>query len=139
MTFDAGQNSEPNFTRLGELGLHFVGSIPPSDHPDLLARPATDRHLVGAYAQENLTALDTTAMVLGRRGRVILAHSVGLHTAQQVGFAQTLRKGQRRADRVGRAAGPRPHPPTPTQGRGRHRHHLRTPLGGQGDHHRPDR
>jgi hypothetical protein len=92
LTFDAGQNSEPNFTRLAELGLHFVGSIPPSDHPGLLARPASDRHLVPAYAQENLTALEATAVVLGRRRRVILTHSVGLHTAQQVGFAQTLRK-----------------------------------------------
>ncbi len=92
LTFDAGQNSEPNFTRLGELGLHFVGSVPPSEHPGLLARPATDRHLVPAYAQENLTAFEDTAVVLGRRRRVILTHSVGLHTAQQVGFAQTLRK-----------------------------------------------
>jgi hypothetical protein len=25
VTFDAGQNSQPNFTRLAELGLHFVG------------------------------------------------------------------------------------------------------------------
>jgi len=92
LTFDAGQNSEPNFTRLAALGLHFVGSVPPSDHPGLLARPATDRHLVPAYAQENLTALEATAMVLGQRRRVVLTHSVGLHTAQQVGFAQTLRK-----------------------------------------------
>ena len=29
LTFDAGQNSEPNFTRLTELGLHCVGSVPP--------------------------------------------------------------------------------------------------------------
>jgi transposase len=92
LTFDAGQNSEPNFTRLAELGLHFVGSVPPSDHPGLLARPATDRQVVPAYAHENLTAFETTAMVLGRRRRVILTHSVGLHTAQQAGFAQTLRK-----------------------------------------------
>jgi len=92
LTFDAGQNSAPNFTRLGELGLHFVGSVPPSDHPGLLARPATDRHLVPAYAEEHLTAFEDTAMVLGQRRRVILTHSVGLHTAQQAGFAQTLRK-----------------------------------------------
>ncbi len=92
LTFDAGQNSEPNFTRLAALGLHFVGSVPPSDHPGLLARPAAERHLVPAYAQENLTAFETTAVVLGRRRRVILTHSVGLHTAQQAGFAQTLRK-----------------------------------------------
>jgi hypothetical protein len=72
LTFDAGQNSAPNFTRLGELGLHFVGSVPPSDHPGLLARPATDRHLVPAYAEEHLTAFEDTAMVLGQRRRVIL-------------------------------------------------------------------
>jgi hypothetical protein len=29
VTFDAGQNSQPNFARLAELGLHFVGSVPP--------------------------------------------------------------------------------------------------------------
>ena len=92
MTFDAGQNSQPNFTRLAELGLHFVGSVPPSDHPDLLARPTADRQVVPAYTDERLSAFETTAMVLGQRRRVILTHSPGLHTAQQAGFAQTLRK-----------------------------------------------
>jgi transposase len=92
LTFDAGQNSEPNFTRLTALNLHFVGSVPPSDHPALLARPATDRTVVEAYAAEGLTALDTRATVLGADRRVILTHSPNLHTAQQVGFAQTLRK-----------------------------------------------
>ena len=92
VTFDAGQNSQPNFTRLAELGLHFVGSVPPSDHPGLLARPTTDRQVVPAYADEQLTAFETTALVLGQQRRVILTHSPGLHTAQQGGFAQTLRK-----------------------------------------------
>lgn len=92
VTFDAGQNSQPNFARLAELGLHFVGSVPPSDHPGLLARPATDRQVVPAYAEENLTAFETTAMVLGQQRRVVLTHSPGLHAAQQAGFAQTLRK-----------------------------------------------
>jgi transposase len=92
VTFDAGQNSEVNFTRLGALHLHFVGSVPPSDHPGLLARPASDRHVVAAYAPENLTALEATAVVLGAERRVILTHSPTLHAAQQVGFAQTLAK-----------------------------------------------
>jgi transposase len=114
LTFDAGQNSEPNFTRLGALGLHFVGSVPPSDHPSLLARPASDRDVVAAYAAENLTAFETTAMVLGRRRRVILTHSVGLHTAQQAGFAQTLRKATTAlaelAERLARGRTRRPRP-----------------------------
>ena len=80
VTFDAGQDSQPNFVRLAELGLHFVGSVPPSDHPGLLARPATDRQVVPAYADERLSAFETTAMVLGLQRRVILTHSPGLHT-----------------------------------------------------------
>ena len=114
LTFDAGQNSEPNFTRLAALGLHFVGSVPPSDHPGLLARPATDRHVVATYAAENLTAFETTAVVLGQRRRVILTHSVGLHTAQQTGFAQTLRKATAAlttlADTLARGRARRPRP-----------------------------
>ncbi|TFE31019.1 IS1634 family transposase [Frankia sp. B2] len=92
LTFDPGQNSTPNFAELAALRLHFVGSVPPSDLPDLLARPAGDRSVVTRYADEGLTALDTRATVLGAERRVILTHSPGLHTAQQVGFAQTLAK-----------------------------------------------
>ena len=114
LTSDAGQNSEPHFTHLGELGLHFVGSVPPSDHLGLLARPAADRHLVPAYARENLTAFEATAMVLGRRRRVILTHSMGLHTAQQIGFTQTLRTATTAlatlADTLARGRARRPRP-----------------------------
>ena len=115
LTFDAGQNSAPNFTRLGELGLHFVGSVPPSDHPGLLARPATDRHLVPAYAEEHLTAFEDTAMVLGQRRRVILTHSVG-RTPPSRPVRPDPAQGHRRADRAGRPAGPRPHPPPTLEG-----------------------
>ena len=78
-------------------------------------------------------------MVLGRRRRVILTHSVGLHTAQQAGFAQTLRKATAALTELADSAGPRPHPPPTLEGAGRHRHHLRTPLGRPSDHHRADR
>src|SRR6476620_7429369 len=43
VVFDAGQNSTANFDHLRESGLHYVGSVPPSDCPDLLALPAADR------------------------------------------------------------------------------------------------
>jgi transposase len=100
LTFDAGQNSEPNFTELATAKLHFVGSVPPSGHPDLLARPAADRALVQRYAVEGLTALDTRATVLGAERRVILTHSPNLHQAQQVGFAQTLAKATGQLDEL---------------------------------------
>jgi hypothetical protein len=40
VVFDAGQNSAANFAHLPDVGLHFVGSLPPSEHPELLALPA---------------------------------------------------------------------------------------------------
>ncbi len=92
VVFDAGQNSVANFTHLTDAGLAFVGSIPPSDCPDLLALPASARTLVDADRFAGLTALQTRRVVYGVERRVVLTHSPTLHAAQQVGFAQTLAK-----------------------------------------------
>jgi transposase len=92
VVFDAGQNSVANFAHLAQTGLHFVGSMPPSDCSDLLARPATDRHAVDADRFAGLTALETRREVYGTQRRVVLTHSATLHAAQSRGFAQTLAK-----------------------------------------------
>ncbi|MGH3749168.1 MAG: IS1634 family transposase [Micromonosporaceae bacterium] len=92
VVFDAGQNSVANFAHLGATGLHFVGSVPPSDCPDLLARPATDRAPVDVERFAGLTALDTRREVYDADRRVVLTHSPTLHAAQARGFAQTLAK-----------------------------------------------
>ena len=39
VVFDAGQNSEANFAHLAAAGLSWIGSVPASDCPDLLALP----------------------------------------------------------------------------------------------------
>jgi transposase len=92
VVFDAGQNSTANFQHLLDAGLAFIGSIPPSDCPDLLALPASDRAVVDPDRFGGLTALQTRRVVYGLERRVILTHSPTLHAAQQAGFAQTLAK-----------------------------------------------
>jgi transposase len=92
VVFDAGQNSVANFAHLAAAGLGFVGSVPPSDCPDLLALPATDRHLVDKARFGGLSALETRRQVYGTQRRVVLTHSPTLHTAQSRGFDQTLAK-----------------------------------------------
>jgi transposase len=92
VVFDAGQNSAANLAHLDAAGLGFVGSIPPSDCPDLLARPATDRHVVDSDRFPGLTALEDRRRVFGADRRVVLTHSATLHTAQTRGFDQTLAK-----------------------------------------------
>jgi transposase len=92
VVFDAGQNSVANFAHLAATGLGFVGSVPPSDCPDLLALPATDRHVVDPERFPGLTALQTRREVYGADRRVVLTHSPTLHTAQTRGLDQTLAK-----------------------------------------------
>lgn len=92
VVFDAGQNSTANFQHLLDAGLAFIGSIPPSDYPDLLALPAADRTTVDADRFGGLSTLETRRVVFGTERRVVLTHSPTLHTAQQAGFAQTLAK-----------------------------------------------
>jgi len=48
VVFDAGQNSQANFTHLAESGLHYIGSVPASDCPDLTALPSSVRATVDA-------------------------------------------------------------------------------------------
>ena len=95
VVFDAGQNSAANFEHLAESGLHFVGSLSPSDFPDLLALPERRRRPVEAEQFVGLSAADTRAVVFGVDRRVVLTHSAGLHAAQARGFDQTLAKASR--------------------------------------------
>ena len=50
IVYDAGQNSTGNHELVEHAGIGFVGSLPPSDHPDLLAIPATRYQQVDAAA-----------------------------------------------------------------------------------------
>ncbi|HEX3592850.1 MAG TPA: IS1634 family transposase [Pseudonocardiaceae bacterium] len=95
VVFDAGQNSRDNFDHLAELELHYVGSVPPSDVPDLLALPRKRRRIVDADRFGGLTALQTRRDIYGTGRRVVLTHSPTLHAKQQAGFDQTLGKATR--------------------------------------------
>jgi len=95
VTFDAGNDSADNQDRLAETGLHYVGSLVCSQHPDLLAIPARRFTIVDPDRFAGLTAVDTTAEALGGTRRVIVTHSPTFHTRQARGFAQTLGKARR--------------------------------------------
>jgi transposase len=92
VVYDAGQNSTANHERVEEAGIGFVGSLPPSDHPDLLALPRSRYRPVDEERYPGLTCIDTTVTALGVTRRAVLTHSPTLHTAQHRGFDQTLAK-----------------------------------------------
>ena len=89
VVFDAGQNSQANFAHLTGAGLHYVGSVPPSHCPDLLALPAKDRAPVEADRYPGVTAIDTHRNVYGQDHRTVLIHSQSLHQDQARSFTGT--------------------------------------------------
>jgi transposase len=101
VVFDAGQNSEANFTHLAASGLHYIGSVPASDCPDLTALPASRRSPVDKERFGGLTAHDTRREVYGAERRTILTHSPELRESQARGFdGTTLAKAGKKLDEL---------------------------------------
>src|SRR6266511_2003406 len=99
VVFDAGQNSQDNFAHLAATGLHYVGSVPSSDCPDLTALPASARTMVDQQRFGGLTAFDTRRVTYGAGRRTILTHSPELHESQAAGFdGTTLAKAGKKLD-----------------------------------------
>src|SRR5258707_8067727 len=89
VVFDAGQNSEANFAHLAGTHLHYIGSVPASDCPDLTALPASQRTIVDKDRLGGLTALDTRRGAHRAERRAILTHSPQLHESQAAGVDGT--------------------------------------------------
>src|SRR5712691_2597470 len=101
VVFDAGQNSGDNFAYLAGTGLHYIGSVPASDCPDLTSLPAGVRAVVDQDRFGGLTAYDTRREVYGADRRAILTHSPQLRQAQARGFdGTTLAKTGRKLDEL---------------------------------------
>jgi transposase len=100
LVFDAGQNSEDNFTLIEDTPLHFVGSLPPSDHPELLTVGKDRYRAVDKKRFPGLSAFETRKVVFGVSRRIIVTHSQTLHDGQSRGFDQTLAKVRRQLREV---------------------------------------
>ncbi len=101
VVFDAGQNSEDNFAFLAGAGLHYIGSVPASDCPDLTALPSSARAIVDRERFGGLTAFDTRRDVYGAERRAILTHSPELRQSQARGFdGTTLAKAGKKLDEL---------------------------------------
>jgi len=109
VVFDAGQDSEDNLELIDSGPLHFVGSIPPSDHPDLMAVPKSRYKVVDATRFPGVRAFESTKVVFGRERRIVVTHSQSFHDEQARGFEQTLAKARRQlselAARLARGGG----------------------------------
>ncbi|MGH3577078.1 MAG: IS1634 family transposase [Mycobacterium sp.] len=95
LVFDAGQDSSDNQELMEGSPLHFVGSLPPSDYPDLLAVPMRRYRKVDEERFLGLRAFEARVEVFGIERRVVVTHSQNLHDKQAQGFEQTMGKARR--------------------------------------------
>ncbi|WP_461479795.1 IS1634 family transposase [Mycobacterium sp. HUMS_1102779] len=96
VVYDAGQNSSDNHAVVEAHRIGFVGSLPPSDHPELLQIPTRDYRPVDDDRYPGLRYVDTTVTALGVTRRAVLTHSANLAAKQSRGLDQTLAKARRR-------------------------------------------
>ena len=69
--------------------MHYIGSVPPSNCPDLLTLSASRRRPVDTERYPGLSAIDTQRVVYGQQRRVVLTHSQSLHDDQARSFTDT--------------------------------------------------
>jgi transposase len=92
LVYDAGQDSAANQTLIESTGMHFVGSLRPSDHGDLLAAAASRFKVIDGERFPGLSGFEARTVALGTERRVVVTHSDELHDKQRRGFAQTMAK-----------------------------------------------
>ncbi len=102
LIYDAGQNSDGNYELLDSdtCPLSFVGSLPPSDHPDLLAAGKDRYEVVDEERFPGLVTFETRKVVFGKQRRLVVCHSKNLHDKQSRGFDQTLARACRQLAEV---------------------------------------
>jgi transposase len=96
VVFDAGCDSAANQTLIESAGLHFVGSLVVTNHPDLLAATTSGFAPLDPERFPGVTFFEARTTALGAERRVIVTHSQSFHDAQVRGFEQSLAKARRR-------------------------------------------
>jgi transposase len=92
LVFDKGNNSEENFQELDNSPYHFIGSLVPSQHQDLLDIPLQQFHALKDPALTGVRAYRTEKEVFGRKRAVVITRSRALLRGQIRGIRQHLAK-----------------------------------------------
>jgi len=117
LVFDKGNNSAEGFEMLEGTEFHFVGSLSPTQHPDLLAIPLEQFHVLGGPRLEQVSAYRTRKEVFGVERTIVVTFNDHLYTAQLTTLTEQISKARRQLDalqrrlnrhRSGKSKGKRP-------------------------------
>jgi transposase len=95
LVFDKGNNSEQAIDRLEESHLHFVGSLVPAQHQDLLEAPRHDYLPLSGARFAGVTAYRTQKTIFGQVRTVVVTFNEELFDGQVQGLGWQLQKKRR--------------------------------------------
>lgn len=105
LVFDKGNNSADGFEMLDETDFHFVGSLCPTQHPDLLAIPLEQFHALETPRLEQVSAYRTTKEVFGAERTIVVTFNDNLYTAQLTTLSEQIAKRRRQLAALQRRLG----------------------------------
>lgn len=94
--FDKGNNSQDNLDAIAESPYHFVGSLVPTQHPDLLAVQTKHFTSLEDDGLPGVLAYRTTKKIFGLERTVIVTDNENLFVAQTQTLLREIAKRQRR-------------------------------------------
>jgi transposase len=96
LIFDKGNNSAEAFRTLTGTPFHFVGSLVPTQYPDLLAVPRRRFHTLTTPRLEGVEVYRTTKKVFGETRTVLVTFNQNLLDGQLQGLTASLNKARRK-------------------------------------------
>lgn len=100
LIFDKGNNSAAALETLDASPYHFIGSLVPTQHPDLLAIPLRQLTPLAGERLEGVLAYRTRKTVFGQERTVLVTFNEQLLAGQLQGINANLEKTRRRLDEL---------------------------------------
>jgi transposase len=100
LVFDKGNNSEDNLKLVGQSGVHFIGSLVPTQHPDMLAIPRQDMHRLDRSQLPAVWAYRTHKVIFGAERTVLVTFNQKLFRAQTKTLSREIRKRNRKLKKL---------------------------------------
>jgi transposase len=114
LVYDKGNNSAANQARFDQSPYHFVGSLSPAQHPDLMRIPRSRFHPLAGEDLQGCLAFRTRKRVLGTERTVLVTYNPELFLTQSATLLREIRKRTRKLRELQwRLAHPPAQGPTP--------------------------
>jgi transposase len=100
LIFDKGNNSKEAFQTLDDSPFHFIGSLVPSQHPDLLRVPLEEFQPLAGQRLASCLAYRATKKVFGQERTIVITYNENLLEGQLQGIDASLTKVRRKFEEL---------------------------------------